>query len=51
MDAVANALKAIYYDGTFTIHQAQGIKTAADARSFAKRCADFFAPRLGITPP
>jgi sugar phosphate isomerase/epimerase len=45
-DAVTNALKRIGYEGTFTIHQAQGIKTASDARVFARRCAEFFAPKL-----
>lgn len=50
-DAVASALQQVGYDGTFTIHQAQGIKTADDARQFAKRCAEFFAPRLGIKSP
>ena len=29
------------YDGYFTIHQAQGIKTLDDARVFATRCAKF----------
>ena len=47
-EAMADGLKQIGYDGTFTIHQAQGIKTADDARQFAKKCADYFAPLLGI---
>lgn len=41
---VAAALKQIGYQGTFTIHQAQGIQTAADARKFARQCAEYFGP-------
>lgn len=43
-EAVATGLKQIGYAGTLTIHQAQGIATAADARDFARRCADYFGP-------
>ncbi len=39
-------LKDITYDGYFTIHQAQGIQTVADARAFAGRCAEFVRPWL-----
>lgn len=39
---IASALKAINYQGHFTIHQAQGITTAAGARDFAARCAAYF---------
>lgn len=39
--AVFAGLKAIDYDGYFTIHQAQGINTAAEAQRFATRCAEF----------
>lgn len=45
-DVVADGLKSIHYDGTFTIHQAQGIQSADDARSFARRCAEYFGPKL-----
>jgi sugar phosphate isomerase/epimerase len=45
-DEVAEALQEIGYAGTFTIHQAQGIQTAEDARRFAKQCAEYFRPRL-----
>ena len=43
-EAVTTALKQIGYDGTFTIHQAQGIQSADDARIFARRCAEYFMP-------
>jgi sugar phosphate isomerase/epimerase len=39
--AVLAGLQAIDYDGYFTIHQAQGITTAAEAIQFAGRCAKF----------
>jgi sugar phosphate isomerase/epimerase len=39
--AVFAGLLATGYDGYFTIHQAQGITTAADALRFANRCANF----------
>jgi len=42
--AVAQGLKQIGYNGCFTIHQAQGIASAADARDFASRCARYFGP-------
>lgn len=38
---VFSGLKQINYDGYFTIHQAQGIETLDDARSFAMHCSDF----------
>lgn len=41
-DVVMSALNQIGYDGTFTIHQAQGIQSASDARTFARRCAEYF---------
>jgi sugar phosphate isomerase/epimerase len=41
-DAVTSALKQIGYTGTFTIHQAQGIQSANDARHFARQCAEYF---------
>ncbi len=39
--AVFAGLHKIGYDGYFTIHQAQGISTAAEAATFATRCAKF----------
>lgn len=45
-DVVTSALKQVGYRGTFTIHQAQGIQTADDARRFAARCANFFGPKI-----
>ena len=44
--SVTTALKQIGYNGTFTIHQAQGIQSANDARTFARRCAEYFRPLL-----
>lgn len=38
---VFTGLQKIGYDGYFTIHQAQGISTAAEAARFASRCAKF----------
>ncbi len=46
---VTKSLHEIGYAGTFTIHQAQGIQTADDARRFAAQCADFFLPRVAAT--
>ena len=40
-DQVFAGLRGIDYGDYFTIHQAQGIETAEDATSFAKRCADY----------
>lgn len=34
-------LRGIDYNDYFTIHQAQGIETAAEATSFARRCAEY----------
>lgn len=45
-DVVTRSLQQIGYQGTFTIHQAQGIQSAGDARRFAKTCAEYFLPRL-----
>ncbi|WP_040592385.1 sugar phosphate isomerase/epimerase family protein [Schlesneria paludicola] len=45
-EAVASALKQIGYDGTFTIHQAQGTQSADAARAFARGCADYFGPLI-----
>lgn len=39
--SVFSGLKQINYSGYFTIHQAQGIETLDDARTFALRCAKF----------
>jgi sugar phosphate isomerase/epimerase len=39
--AVFAGLSAIDYDGYFTIHQAQGITSPAEAIRFANRCARF----------
>lgn len=39
--AVLAGLQTIDYDGTFTIHQAQGITTADEAARFATQCANF----------
>jgi len=39
--AVFEGLKEIDWAGHFTIHQAEGIETADDARTYAKRCAKF----------
>ena len=38
---VFEGLRDIHWNGHFTIHQAEGIETADDARAYAKRCADF----------
>ena len=38
---VFEGLKEIDWAGHFTIHQAEGIETADDARFFAHRCAEF----------
>ena len=43
-EAVTKALKQVAYDGTFTLHQAQGIQSAEHARIFARRCAEYFGP-------
>jgi sugar phosphate isomerase/epimerase len=43
-EAVAAALKQVDYNGTFTLHQAQGIQSAEAARTFARSCADYFRP-------
>lgn len=40
-ESVMAGLRAIDYDGYFTIHQAQGIEGAADAQVFARRCAEY----------
>ena len=39
--AVFDGLREIGWVGHFTIHQAEGIKTTDDARSYANRCAKF----------
>jgi sugar phosphate isomerase/epimerase len=41
---VLQGLQMIGYGGYLTIHQAQGIESAADARRYAARCAEFFKP-------
>lgn len=43
---VFQALKAVSYDGYFTIHQAEGIRTLDDAQQCAARCADFFRQQV-----
>jgi sugar phosphate isomerase/epimerase len=43
---VFRGLQAVGYDGYFTIHQAQGIQSADDARKFADLCAEFVRPWL-----
>ncbi len=45
-ESVFQGLRDIAYDGYFTIHQAQGIESANDARAFAARCADLVRPWL-----
>ena len=45
-NSVFQGLRAIGYDGYFTIHQAQGIETVADAEVFARRCAELVRPWL-----
>ncbi len=45
-DAVTSGLRRVGYHGTLTIHQAQGIRSAVDARTFARRCAEYFGPML-----
>jgi len=40
-DQVFAGLRGIDYNGYFTIHQAQGIKTAKDATAFASKCAQY----------
>ena len=45
-DTMCAALHQVGYDGTLTIHQAQGLVTAEAARDFAARCAQFFATRI-----
>ena len=39
--AVFAGLRDIDWTGHFTIHQAEGIETAEDARAYARRCAEF----------
>ena len=39
--SVFDGLKKIDWHGHFTIHQAEGIETADDARAYAQRCAEF----------
>jgi len=38
---VFEGLEQIHYTGHFTIHQAEGIETTDDARTYAKHCAEF----------
>lgn len=38
---VVAGMNAVDYDGFFTIHQAEGIITADDARNYAARCKDW----------
>ena len=46
--AFCSGLKQIHYEGCLTIHQAQGIQTADEARSFATRCARYFQPLIQV---
>lgn len=39
--AVFAGLREIDWQGHFTIHQAEGIETADDARAYTRRCAEF----------
>jgi hypothetical protein len=39
--SVFEGLQSIDWQGHFTIHQAEGIETADDARAYARRCAEF----------
>ena len=39
--AVFEGLREIDWAGHFTIHQAEGIETAEDARAYARHCAEF----------
>ena len=39
---VFQGLHAINYDGSFTIHQAQGIETVQDAKDYVTQCREFF---------
>lgn len=41
MRSVFDGLGEINWIGHFTIHQAEGIETAEDARAYAQRCAEF----------
>lgn len=41
---VFTALRDIQYESFFTVHQAQGIETADDAKTFASRCAEYVSP-------
>ena len=45
--AVFYGLREIDWSGHFTIHQAEGIETAEDARAYAKRCAEFVRAKSG----
>ena len=45
--AVFYGLREIDWSGHFTIHQAEGIETAEDARAYAKRCAEFVRSKSG----
>jgi len=38
---VISGLKAVDYDGFLTVHQAEGIVTAADARAYAVQCKEW----------
>ena len=43
---MAAALRDVGYEGTLTIHQAQGLATYDDALNFARSCGDYFRPLL-----
>jgi sugar phosphate isomerase/epimerase len=45
--AVFDGLMEIDWAGHFTIHQAEGIETADDARVYAERCAEFIRANEG----
>ena len=38
---VVDGLRSVGYDGFLTVHQAEGIVTAEDARAYAVRCKEW----------
>ena len=49
-ESVTSGLKQIGYDGTFTLHQAQGTQSPDDARTFARHCSEYFRPLITESP-
>ena len=45
-EAVIHDLKQVGYQGTFTLHQAQGTQSVEEARTFARRSAEYFRSLL-----